>query len=58
MTKMLLQASSSLPSKAQKKKPEIPITEPKKLGSVGREKFFFLEIFFISILWTLRNFKN
>ena len=30
----------------KKKTPEIPITEPKKLGSVGREKFFFWKFFY------------
>ena len=33
----------------KKKIPEIPITEQKKLGSVGKDMFF-LEMFFISIL--------
>ena len=31
----------------KKKTPEIPITEPKKLGSVGREKFFFWKFFLL-----------
>ena len=30
----------------KKKIPEIPITEPKKLGSVGREKFFLGNFFY------------
>ena len=29
------------------KKLEIPITEPKKLGSVGRENFFFWKFFLL-----------
>ena len=31
----------------KKKQLEIPITEPKKLGSVGREKFFFWKFFLL-----------
>ena len=44
-----------------KKKTEIPITEPKKLGSVGREMFFlkfFLLVFYGSCLIEQNQIKN